>query len=61
MKFYTKYIEKVKPSDPQHGDLKLVSKFLIWPRTIVNYDTGDKETRWLERATLVYKFYGGSE
>lgn len=33
-----------------NGQKKTVTKFLWWPITVA-----DNETRWLERATIVYK------
>lgn len=38
-------------SEPSEGDKKIVTKFLLFPLTI-NF-----ETRWLEKATIRYKYF----
>jgi hypothetical protein len=43
---------KVKPSkpEPEHGDLRVVSKFLFFPLRI------DDRVRWLEKTEIVQKY-----
>jgi hypothetical protein len=58
-----------KKSFPKHGDTKIVEKFLLLPFSIRTEDyTGrwHKETRWLERVKIQYRYedhsiwgYGG--
>jgi hypothetical protein len=38
----------------QVGDRKVVTRFLLWPRTIIN--AFRRETRWLERTTMEYEY-----
>ncbi len=45
----------IKPTPPPQGALKTKSKFLFLPRTLHNRNK-EEETRWLERATIVYTY-----
>lgn len=38
--------------DPGEEDERIINIFLLWPRELLNKNTGKKEWRWLERASI---------
>lgn len=50
MKWRRKYV-----APPQYGDIKIVRKFLLFPR-VMTLPNQDKIYRWLEFAEIRYRF-----
>ena len=49
-----KYIH-AKISRPQY-DTMVTSFFLFWPKTLCNVENNSYETRWLEKASIVFRY-----
>jgi hypothetical protein len=43
---------------PEYGKVILHSAFLFFPKRMFNRGIRKNETRWLERATWIKKYYG---
>lgn len=48
---------KDKP-EPEFGKLVLHTAFLFFPKEMFNREIRKNETRWLEKATWIKKYYG---
>lgn len=44
---------------PTTGKTKIITKFLLLPKTLPNATSGGSDTRWLETARIQYKYTRG--
>lgn len=51
-----KWLRKLEPKD---GQTRLVTRFLLWPKTMRLEAGKQKETRWLETASWVEEYDQG--
>lgn len=43
---------------PKHGDTRIVNRFLFFPKTLHQSDSGSKSTRWLENCKILQRYIG---